>query len=104
MQMEANGLELALGIFIALVVGAAIGAAHFGGLWLTLRALSDAKRPALLGMVSFLGRLVITAGGFVALAYFGEWYHVVLALAAAIAVRSLLQQRINRGADREPDA
>jgi F1F0 ATPase subunit 2 len=53
-----------LDILFALLGGVLLGTFYFGGLWFTVRRLPDTRHPALLTMVSFLGRMFITLAGF----------------------------------------
>ena len=46
-------------IIVSLVMGALLGAFHFGALWVTVRRLPTAEQPEVLMMLSFL----IRAGG-----------------------------------------
>ncbi|HEX6385138.1 MAG TPA: ATP synthase subunit I [Anaerolineae bacterium] len=48
----------------SLATGLIIGVVYFGGLWLTMRAVSTSKRPRLLTAVSFIGRLAVAVLGF----------------------------------------
>lgn len=49
---------------ISLICGILLGFFYFGGLLLTLRRLHNSRQPALLAMVSFLGRLGVCLLGF----------------------------------------
>lgn len=77
----------------ALVAGAGLGALYFGGLWLTVRRLADARRPALLFASSFAVRTALTVTGF----YFvmdGRWERALAALLGFVIVRQLLVSRL----------
>lgn len=53
---------------LSLLAGAALGAVFFGGLWLTIQKMRDARHPALLLVGSYVGRSVITLAGFFVIA------------------------------------
>jgi F1F0 ATPase subunit 2 len=53
-----------LHILLALLGGILLGTFYFGGLWFTVRSLPVTRHPALLTMLSFLGRMFITLAGF----------------------------------------
>lgn len=58
---------------LGLAAGLALGAAHFGGLWWTVRRATSARRPARLLALSALGRGAALTAGLVALAKIGPW-------------------------------
>jgi len=45
--------------FLALITGAILGCAYFGGLWWTVRRMPDARRPAALYFVSLAFRAAL---------------------------------------------
>jgi F1F0 ATPase subunit 2 len=51
-------------LFLAAVVGTALSVFYFGGLWLTLQKINQAKAPALLLAGSFLVRTTVLLMGF----------------------------------------
>ncbi len=51
-------------MIISLASGIFFGLFYFGGLWLTLKHMSDSKQPALLSVGSFLGRSAVCLFGF----------------------------------------
>lgn len=51
-------------IIIGFLAGAGLAAAHFGGLWATLRIMADLPSPRLGFWVSVLLRFGLTLGGF----------------------------------------
>lgn len=53
-----------MAIIVALLGGALLGLFYFGGLWITVRSLTDSRHPGLLTMGSFLARMFITLAGF----------------------------------------
>jgi F1F0 ATPase subunit 2 len=76
----------------SLATGLIIGVVYFGGLWLTMRAVSASKRPRLLTAVSFIGRLAVAGLGFYLLSA-GGWQRPVVAIAGFILMRLLLARR-----------
>lgn len=58
-----------IGLIIALLVGGvALGLLYFGGLWLTIRRVVDARWPKSMLLVSFLGRTIVILAGFYGMA------------------------------------
>jgi F1F0 ATPase subunit 2 len=52
------------GIPAALVMGTGLGLFYFGGLWLTVKRLSQSSQPALLSLASFFVRTAVVVPGF----------------------------------------
>ncbi len=77
---------------LALVVGIGLGTIYYGGLWLTTRAIPNAKSPTLLVFSSYLVRIIVALFGFYLLAYRG-WQSVVLGLMGFVVVRIVLVNR-----------
>jgi F1F0 ATPase subunit 2 len=88
----------------AFLIGIALGALYFWGLWLTVRWLPVARWPGLAAMGSFLGRLAILLLGLVLIARGGRWWALLAALIGVIVGRTLLVRRIGVGvgAEEEP--
>lgn len=82
-----------LTVMFALAGGAVLAAAHFGGLWWTLRRLPTVRQPAVLMLGSFLGRATATAAGFTLLMG-DEWQRLLVGLAAFLAVRTIVVRRL----------
>jgi F1F0 ATPase subunit 2 len=77
---------------LALAVGAGLGIIYFGGLWLTVKRLPTARRPVLLTLLSFAGRLGVVLMGFY-LIMDGHWERLIVCLLAFLAVRAILVRR-----------
>ncbi len=52
------------GIPAALLMGTGLGLFYFGGLWLTVKRLSQSSQPALLSLASFFVRTAVVVPGF----------------------------------------
>lgn len=76
----------------SLLIGLGIGLVYFGGLWLTMRAVPDAKRPRLLTAASFMGRLGVAVFGFYLISG-GGWQRPAAAVAGFILIRLVLARR-----------
>ena len=79
---------------VALSLGAGIGFGifYFCGLWLTVRRLTTARRPVLMSLSSFFGRLAVVLVGF----YFvmgGRWERLIACLVGFLAVRIVVVRR-----------
>ena len=73
----------------ALAAGIGLGLFYFGGLWLTVRQLPTARRPALLSLLSFFGRLGIVLFGFY-LVMGSHWERLLICLLGFLGVRVIL--------------
>lgn len=71
---------------LALVAGAVLGTAYFGGLWLTARRVPDSRHPAALALGSFVLRLLVAGAVFAWAARHGV-LPAVAALTGFLAVR-----------------
>ena len=81
-----------LPLILALVAGIGLGVFYFGGLWLTVRRLPTAQRPALLSLLSFFVRLGVVLFGF----YFvmdGRWVRLLVCLLGFLGARVILVRR-----------
>lgn len=78
--------------------GAVLGAGHFWGLWMTVRSLSEARRPWLMIASSFLARTGLTVLGFALLVRGGGWPWLAAALAGFMLVRFAVVRYVG-GAD-----
>jgi F1F0 ATPase subunit 2 len=73
--------------------GIVLGACYFGGLWLTVRRLSDVNNQALWILSSFAIRNLLVAIGFYPVVLQG-WQLTLICLAGFIVIRFILTQRI----------
>ena len=78
-----------LPLISALAAGIGLGLFHFGGLWLTVRQLPTARRPLLLSMCSFLGRLGVVLFGFY-LVMDNHWERLLVCLLGFLGGRVIL--------------
>ena len=79
---------------IAFVVGSALGAFYFLGLWWTLRKL-DSPHAALLLFGSFIARATVVIAGFYVVMD-GRWQALLAALAGFIAARMVIVSRMKK--------
>ncbi|MGD2079510.1 MAG: ATP synthase subunit I [Nitrospirota bacterium] len=80
------------GLVVALVVGAALGAANYLVLWLTVKRLAAARSPALLATASFLLRTAAVVLGFYA-ATKGDPARLAACVAGFVLVRAIAVRR-----------
>lgn len=80
----------------AAAAGGVLGLFFFGGLWMTVKQLPGSRRPLLLAVGSFVGRLVLCALGFVLVAM-GHWDRLLTCFLTFMAVRLVLQRRLGPG-------
>jgi F1F0 ATPase subunit 2 len=81
------------GIVLSLLVGAALGAVYFGGLWLTLKRLPSSSHPGLLVFGSYFGRLAVCLLGFFLISLGGHWERLLVCLAGLVAARMVMVRR-----------
>lgn len=91
-------------VAVGLVAGVGLGAFYFGALWLTVRRISAATRPALLVLGSYVARLGVLTAGLYGVVRLGGAAALVAALVAVLAVRHFAVRRIAGTPDgpREP--
>lgn len=73
--------------------GFGLGILYFGGLWLTLRRLPNARHPQWLVFGSFLVRTLVCVAALYWLAD-GHWQRVVVMLVGFIIARAVLTRRL----------
>ncbi len=79
-----------------LLIGLGLGLFYFGGLWLTIKNMNQARSPIVLTLGSFIIR---TGAVFLVLIYVarqGEWFNILVLLAGFIAGRIFLSRRIGK--------
>ncbi len=81
---------------LVLAGGMLTGLFYFGGLWLTVRRLVSARRPALLMLASFAVRTAIALVVFY-LIMNGSWLRLVVALAGFLVMRQGLTWSLGPG-------
>lgn len=77
------------GIIISLATGAVLGAAYFGGLWLTVRRLPRAVHPGVFSFASLGMRLGLLLGGLL-LVTEGQWQGLTAAMVGLLLARAIL--------------
>lgn len=77
------------------VIGMALGAIYFAGLWHTVQRLPDAKRPLNFLLWSFLVRVSLAITGF-GLVMDGRWDQLIAVLGGFILTREILVRRLGR--------
>jgi F1F0 ATPase subunit 2 len=81
-----------LHLIIAFAAGMALGLFHFGTLWLTVRGLPRARRPAVLTVGSFFARTAVSVLGFY-LIMAGHWERLLACLFGFVLIRGFLVRR-----------
>jgi F1F0 ATPase subunit 2 len=77
---------------LSTAAGGLLGLIFFGGLWLTVRGLEQARRPALRMVTSMLVRFGLVFAGFYIVVACGGWQHVVLGMVGFALVRLVFVQ------------
>ena len=91
---EAKTMNESLNLALSLASGIFLGIFYFGGLWLTLKRLSQSRQPALLALASFLMRSALCLVGFYLVAGHGL-EALAFCLAGFIALKFALIYRMN---------
>jgi F1F0 ATPase subunit 2 len=81
------------GLLFTFVVGIGLGFFYYGGLWLTVRRLPDARQPSLWILLSFLGRASLSLLGLY-LASEGRWERILIGLLGFVIARVVLVRRL----------
>jgi F1F0 ATPase subunit 2 len=81
----------------AYAAGSAIGMVYFGGLWITVKRMPAAAKPAVLFIASFLLRTAVLAASLILIAVLAEWYHVLFALGGIMTIKILLTAKSKNG-------
>jgi F1F0 ATPase subunit 2 len=84
-------------LILAFTAGLAVGLFYFGGLWLTVQRLPQARHPGMLAAASMFVRTGLTLLAFY-LVMAGRWERLLACLAGFFLVRLLLVRRL--GPDR----
>jgi len=86
-------------LMTAFLVGAAIGAIYFAGLWETVRKLSDTDKPFRRVVLSFALRMILLISGFY-LVMQGQWERLVAAMIGLILVREVMVRKLGHASNR----
>jgi F1F0 ATPase subunit 2 len=81
------------GLLASLLGGGLIGLVYFGGLWLTIRYVTEKQGPNWLLLASFVGRAVIAVAAFVWLVN-GRLPDLIAALIGFFLMRTILIRRL----------
>ena len=80
-------------LLLAFTAGLLLGFFYFGGLWLTVRHLPRSRRPVLLTLGSYGGRLGLTLLGFYAVMG-GRWERLAFCGLAFLLMRQVMVRRL----------
>lgn len=81
---------------VSLAMGIGLGFFNFGGLWITVRRITRARRPALMLAGSYLVRLTVIGVCFILLARGGHWERMLACLAGVVLVQAAMVWRFGR--------
>ena len=82
-------------LIVALVVGMALGAFYFGGLWITVRRIPTMPMPAIWLALSFAVRTAAVLSGFYVVAD-GNWERLVISVAGFLIARMLVIRNLRQ--------
>ncbi|NLJ29055.1 ATP synthase subunit I [Desulforhabdus amnigena] len=80
-------------IFSCFFAGMGIGLFYFGGLWMTVSRIRSVRHPAVLSLVSFWGRTVLSLWGFY-LIMDRNWVNLLVCLAGFLLARWIMIRRL----------
>ena len=83
-------------VTLVLLSGLGLGILFYSGLWLTVRALPNARRPVALTLASFWGRTALVLAGFVVVTAH-RWQNAVICLLGFVLARILLPRWLPGG-------
>jgi F1F0 ATPase subunit 2 len=86
-------------LILCFIVGAAIGAIYFAGLWETVRKLSDTNKPFRRVVISFALRMILLISGLY-LVMQGQWERLVAAMIGLILVREVMVRKLGNASNR----
>lgn len=75
------------------IVGLGLGLLYYGGLWLTLRKLTQLRQPAVWLSLSLLLRMIAVVA-VLYLLFADSWQQLIMAMLGMLIMRTLLVQRI----------
>jgi len=94
-----------LALLASFAAGALLGLVVFGGLWLTLRGLDQARHPALRMLGSLFLRFGLVLGVFYVVVGYGGWQHALAAALGFTVLRIFVVRRVRpRAQEKEVDA
>jgi F1F0 ATPase subunit 2 len=85
-----------LGYTISFLTGALLGLVFLQGLWVTVRGLDRARHPALRLLISLLLRFSVVLAGFLFLARYAGWQHVLTAVVGFTLLRIYIMRRFTQ--------
>ena len=92
-----------IALVVSFFVGALLGALYFGGLWLTVKRLSEMQRPWLWFLSSAMLRTGLALLGFwavgVAISESGRWQRLMVCLVGFMAARFVITRGVKHGLD-----
>jgi len=88
-----NDIATILKLIAVFAGGVALGVFYFGGLWLTVRLLSNSATTPLLVTASYIARTALVLGGIYWLTG-GQWRAVLICIGGMLIARSCIIRRI----------
>jgi F1F0 ATPase subunit 2 len=83
-----------LDILLPAIAGVALGTFYYGGLWFTLKQLTESRQPALLTIVSYFLRLALCIAMFYFIVRGGEWERLLVSLGGFLIIRTYIIYRL----------
>lgn len=86
-----------MAFLISGIAGALLGLVFFWGLWRTVHHLGELRHPALWLLGSMFIRFAVVLAGFLLLARYGGWQHLLVAVAGFTLIRLVMVRRVRSG-------
>lgn len=87
-------------LIIAMIIGIGMGFFYFGGLWLTVKRVTNSQQRVLLVIGSFIVRNAVCAVILWLLARGGNWQRVIVCLLGFVIARTFLIRRLRPSEER----
>ena len=82
-------------LLLPFILGSLIGLLFFSGLWDAVQRLPDARNPLRILLLSYMGRMTMTLGGFYVIMD-GAWERLAAAMAGFLILRAFVVRRCGR--------
>jgi len=89
-------MNLSVYSLLYFVIGLGLGLFYFGGLWLTIKNMNQARSPIVLTLGSYILRIAAVFLVLIYIARQGDWGNVLILLVGFIVSRIFLSRRIGK--------
>ncbi|MFO7593581.1 MAG: ATP synthase subunit I [Pseudomonadota bacterium] len=96
-------MSMALEYTASFIAGILLGLFFLQGLWVTIRNLDKTRHPAMRLLISILVRFSLVLAGFLFLARYAGWQHVLIAVAGFTLLRIYIVRRFSQEQDQNKE-